>query len=124
VVEPFDGDLDDYARWLRTRGGEPAERGDAKAPTTDPRERRREAAAARERGRSLRKSLEKIETRMAAIDSTLAALQERLADPAIYEGPTAVLAGIGREQNALREEKAALEAEWLGRYEALEAAAT
>jgi ATP-binding cassette subfamily F protein 3 len=124
VVEPFDGDLDDYARWLRTRGGEPAERGDAKAPTTDPRERRREAAAARERGRSLRKSLEKIETRMAAIDSTLAALQERLADPAIYKGPTAVLAGIGREQNALREEKAALEAEWLGRYEALEAAAT
>jgi hypothetical protein len=25
-----------------------------------------------------------------------------LADPAIYEGPTAVLADIGREQNALR----------------------
>jgi ATP-binding cassette subfamily F protein 3 len=121
VVEPFDGDLDDYARWLRTRGGEPAERGDAKTQAADPRERRREAAAERERQRAQRKQLEKIETRVAKIDAALAGLQERLADPAIYEGPTAVLAEIGREQNALREEKAALEAEWLARYEAMEA---
>jgi len=121
IVEPFDGDLDDYARWLRTRGGEPAERGDAKPQQADPRERRREAAAERERQRAQRKQLEKIEARVAKIDSALAGLQERLADPAIYEGPTAVLADIGREQNALREEKAALEAEWLARYEAMEA---
>ena len=121
VVEPFDGDLDDYARWLRTRGGGPVERGDAKAPMADPRERRREAAAERERQRVQRKQLEKIEARVAKIDAALAGLQERLADPAIYEGPTAVLAEIGREQNALRGEKAALETEWLARYEAMEA---
>ena len=121
VVEPFDGDLDDYARWLRTRGSESAERGDAKASTTDPRERRREAAAERERQRVQRKQLEKLEARVAKIDAALAGLQERLADPAIYEGPTAVLAGIGRQQNALREEKAALETEWLACYEAMEA---
>jgi len=120
VVESFDGDLEDYARWLRTRGGEPAERGDAKAQTADPRERRREAAAERERQRAQRKQLEKIETRVAKIDAALSALQERLADPAIYTGPTAVLADIGREQNALREEKAVLETEWLARYEAME----
>ena len=121
VVEPFDGDLDDYARWLRTRGSESAERGDAKASTTDPRERRREAAAERERQRVQRKQLEKLEARVAKIDAALAGLQERLADPAIYEGPTAVLAGIGRQQNALREEKAAIETEWLACYEAMEA---
>jgi ATP-binding cassette subfamily F protein 3 len=121
VVEPFDGDLDDYARWLRTRGSESAERGDAKASTTDPRERRREAAAERERQRAQRKQLEKLEARVAKVDAALASLQERLADPAIYEGPTAVLAGIGRQQNALREEKAALETEWLACYEAMEA---
>jgi ATP-binding cassette subfamily F protein 3 len=120
MVESFDGDLDDYARWLRTHGGEPAERGDAKAQTVDPRERRREAAAERERQRAQRKQLEKIETRVAKIDAALSALQERLADPAIYAGPTAVLADIGREQNALREEKAVLETEWLARYEAME----
>jgi ATP-binding cassette subfamily F protein 3 len=58
---------------------------------------------------------------MAKVDAALASLQERLADPSIYEGPTAVLADIGREQNALREEKDALEAEWLQRFEELEA---
>jgi ATP-binding cassette subfamily F protein 3 len=121
AVEPFDGDLDDYARWLRTRGGEAVERSDAKAPTADPRERRREAAAERERQRVQRRQLEKIETRVARIDAELAALQERLAEPAIYEGPTAVLAEIGREQSVLREEKARLEIEWLACYEALEA---
>jgi ATP-binding cassette subfamily F protein 3 len=121
AVEPFDGDLDDYARWLRTRGGEAVERSDAKAPTADPRERRREAAAERERQRVQRRQLEKIETRVARIDSELAALQDRLAEPALYEGPTAVLAEIGREQSVLREEKARLEIEWLACYEALEA---
>jgi ATP-binding cassette subfamily F protein 3 len=121
AVEPFVGDLDDFARGLRTRGGEAVERCDAKAPTADPRERRREAAAERERQRVQRRQLEKIETRVARIDSELAALQERLAEPALYEGPTAVLAEIGREQSVLREEKARLEIEWLACYEALEA---
>jgi ATP-binding cassette subfamily F protein 3 len=122
AVAPFDGDLDDYARWLRTRNSEPVARETTASPAASPRERRREAAAMRERQRAQRKHLEKIEARMAAIDTVLAQLQERLADPAIYEGPTAVLADIGREQNALREEKTALENEWLARYEALEAA--
>ncbi len=122
-VEPFDGDLDDYARWLRGRNGSAGEREAAAAPqTADPRERRREAAAERDRQRALRKNLDKVEVRMAKVDAALVALQERLADPAIYEGPTAVLADIGREQNALREAKAALETEWLQRFEELEAA--
>lgn len=122
-AEPFDGDLDDYARWLRGRGGEP-DTADAKSvkPASDPRARRREAAAERERNRVLRKRIGGIEARLATIDAALAALQERLSDPSIYEGPTAVLAGIGREQSALREQKAALEAEWLDACEALEAA--
>jgi ATP-binding cassette subfamily F protein 3 len=122
-VEPFDGDLDDYARWLRGRSGNTGEKETTAAPqTADPRERRREAAAERERQRALRKNLDKVEARMAKVDAALAALQERLADPSIYEGPTAVLADIGREQNALREEKTVLEAEWLQRFEELEAA--
>jgi len=121
-VEPFDGDLDDYARWLRGRNGGAGDRETAAPQTADPRERRREAAAERDRQRALRKNLDKVEARMAKVDAALVALQERLADPAIYEGPTAVLADIGREQNALREAKVALETEWLQRFEELEAA--
>ena len=122
-VEPFDGDLDDYARWLRGRNGSSGEReASVVAQSVDPRERRREAAAERERQRALRKNLDKVEARMAKVDAALSVLQERLADPAIYQGPTAVLADIGREQNTLREEKSTLEAEWLQRFGELEAA--
>ncbi|TAN06405.1 MAG: ATP-binding cassette domain-containing protein [Rhodanobacteraceae bacterium] len=119
-IEPFDGDLDDYARWLRGRGSDSAERPDATPRTLDPRERRRQAAAERGRGQALRKRLGKIEARVATIDAELAQLQARLADPEIYAGATAALAGIGREQNALHGEKAALEAEWMEDYAALE----
>ncbi|HEX7348447.1 MAG TPA: ATP-binding cassette domain-containing protein [Rhodanobacteraceae bacterium] len=127
-VEPFDGDLDDYARWLRGHNSAANDAGDiaATAPaataSVDPRQRRREAAAAREQSRALRKRLQKIETRVAAIDAELASLAERLADPAIYEGPTAALAEIGRTQSALRAEKDTLETEWLDGYAELEAA--
>jgi ATP-binding cassette subfamily F protein 3 len=121
-VAPFDGDLDDYARWLRGRSGETGERAGAVPATVNPRERRREAAAERERQRTLRKRLDRIEACIAETDAVLAGLQGRLADPSLYEGPTAVLADIGREQNALREKKATLEAEWLAACEELEAA--
>ncbi|MGH8153131.1 MAG: ABC-F family ATP-binding cassette domain-containing protein, partial [Rhodanobacteraceae bacterium] len=123
-VGPFDGDLDDYARWLRSRSAAPDTREDAAATPAGgtPRERRREAAAERERHRTLRKKLARIEARTAAIDAALADLAERLAEPAIYAGPTATLADIGREQSALREEKAALERAWLECSEHLEAA--
>jgi ATP-binding cassette subfamily F protein 3 len=125
-VDAFDGDLDDYARWLRGRDSEPSARNDSAAGASsvaNPRERRREAAAERQRSRALRKRIERIEVRMAAIDTELSALAEQLGDPAIYEGPTAALADIGRKQNALRDEKAALESEWLQLFEEAEAAA-
>ncbi|HEX7349343.1 MAG TPA: ATP-binding cassette domain-containing protein [Rhodanobacteraceae bacterium] len=125
-VDPFDGDLDDYARWLRGRGNAAPNEARAAEPTMaatlDPRERRRVAAAERERQRDVRKRVQQIETRISAIDRELEGLQQRLADPAIYSGPTAALAEIGRTQSVLRDEKNALEAEWLERYATLEQA--
>ncbi|HET9818883.1 MAG TPA: ATP-binding cassette domain-containing protein [Rhodanobacteraceae bacterium] len=121
-IAPFDGDLDDYARWLRGRSAEAGEGASSAPATANPRERRREAAAERARHRALRKRLNGIEVRIAETDAALATLQDRLADPSIYEGPTAVLADIGRDQIALREKKAVLEAEWLATCEELEAA--
>ncbi|HET8897188.1 MAG TPA: ATP-binding cassette domain-containing protein [Rhodanobacteraceae bacterium] len=121
-VEPFDGDLDDYARWLRSRGSEDADKPEAGKPAGNARERRRDAANERQRQRAQRQQLDKLEARIAAVDHALQALDQRLADPEIYSGPTAVLADIGREQNELRERKATLEAEWLQRYEELDGA--
>ena len=36
VVEPFDGDLDEYAAWLRSRSGSEQKKGEAKAQAKAP----------------------------------------------------------------------------------------
>jgi len=133
-VAPFDGDLEDYARWLKTRtaaakksakkieecgqGSPPFEirAQDARAGTV-----RRQAAAQRENGKAARQRVKKIETRTEAIDAELATLEARLADPATYEGPTQELMRLGQRQAELRGEKETLETEWLALVEQLEA---
>ncbi|MBD8873591.1 ribosomal protection-like ABC-F family protein [Rhodanobacter sp. DHB23] len=125
VVEPFDGDLDDYARWLRSRGSanKKAAKAEAKpaAPVESPEERRRAAAQQRESEKTARQRVKKVEARMAAIDAELALLETKLADPETYNGSTAALMKLGQQQAELRREKETLEAEWMALYEELEA---
>jgi ATP-binding cassette subfamily F protein 3 len=124
VVEPFDGDLDDYARWLRSRNnsqGKPSAAVAAAAAAATEKERRQAEAQAREREKPLRSKLKKIESRMGQLDGELATVQARLADPKIYEGPTAELMSLSQKQGAWRQEKDTLEAEWLQLMEQLEA---
>jgi ATP-binding cassette subfamily F protein 3 len=120
-VESFDGDLDDYARWLRARGSATKKEAAPSASVESAADRRRAAAAQRENEKATRQRVKKIETRMAAIDAELAVLEARLADPETYNGPTAQLMKLGQQQTELRREKETLEAEWLELYEQLEA---
>ena len=124
VVEPFDGDLDDYARWLRSRNnaqGKPSAAVAAAAAAAMEKERRQADAQAREREKPLRSKLKKIESRMGELDGELATVQAKLADPKIYEGPTAELMSLSQKQGAWRQEKETLEAQWLELMEQLEA---
>jgi len=122
-VEGFDGDLDDYARWLRARGAAPRKiAGDTDgAPAVSAADRRRAAAAQRENEKATRQKVKKLETRMAAIDDELGKLEAKLAEPGVYNGSTAELMKLGQRQGELRREKETLEAEWLELYELLEA---
>ncbi|HMH66727.1 MAG TPA: ATP-binding cassette domain-containing protein [Pinirhizobacter sp.] len=124
VVEPFDGDLDDYARWLRSRHnaqGKPSAAVAAAAAAATEKERRQADAQAREREKPLRSKLKKIESRMGELDGELTTVQAKLADPKIYEGSTAELMSLSQKQGAWRQEKETLEAEWLQLMEQLEA---
>jgi ATP-binding cassette subfamily F protein 3 len=120
-VEAFDGDLDDYARWLRARGAAPKKAEAEAKPTESAADRRRAAAAQRESEKASRQRVKKIETRVAAIDDELGKLEQKLADPETYNGPTAELMKLSQRQAELRKEKETLEAEWLELYELLEA---
>ncbi|HWU76188.1 MAG TPA: ATP-binding cassette domain-containing protein [Rhodanobacter sp.] len=129
VVEAFDGDLDDYARWLKTRGAANKKAAKAEAaakpvvkiePEWSPEERRRQAAAQRESEKASRQRVKRIETRMATIDSEMAALEKQLADPETYRGSTSEMMRLGQRQAELRSEKEALETEWLELAEQLD----
>ncbi|NKJ20134.1 ATP-binding cassette domain-containing protein [Dyella sp. SG609] len=126
-VEGFDGDLDDYARWLRARGSSPKKNAPANStsanstPAVSATDRRRAAAAQRENEKATRQKVKKIETRMAAIDEELGKLEAKLADPEVYNGATAEMMKLGQRQAELRREKETLEAQWLELYELLEA---
>ncbi|KZC15927.1 ABC transporter ATP-binding protein [Rhodanobacter sp. FW510-R12] len=133
-VATFDGDLDDYARWLKTRTsaakksakkieecGQGSPLFDSRAQDARTSAARRQAAAQRENEKAARQRVKKIETRTATIDTELATLEAQLADPATYNGPTSEMMRLGQRQTELRHEKEALETEWLVLVEQLEA---
>jgi ATP-binding cassette subfamily F protein 3 len=128
VVENFDGDLDDYASWLRTRGTAKkiskvarAQQAAAPARNVSPEERRRAAAAHRDSEKATRQRIKQIETRTGRIDAELTALEARLADPQAWDGPTQELLACSQRQAELRREKDTLETEWLQLVDQLEA---
>ena len=146
-VEPFDGDLDDYQRYLleearRLRelaaadsaadsaapSAQPAGAAADKPaqPAINPAEQRRLEAQRRqqraEKTKPLKRALSQAEQRMQALGDEQAALEQRLATPL----PPADIAEAGRRLKAVGDEIAALEDEWLrlsGEIEAIEQAA-
>ncbi|MBB3226960.1 ATP-binding cassette subfamily F protein 3 [Luteibacter sp. Sphag1AF] len=123
VVEPFDGDLDDYARWLRSRQTTKTTAAVASAPVAaeSSRDRRKATAEQREKEKPLRARIKKIEGLVETMDRELGTIQGKLADPSIYEGSTSELMKLSQRQGDLRREKETLEAEWMDLLEQIEA---
>lgn len=78
-VEPFDGDLDEYAAWLRARpaSDSPATPAPAAIPAPTPVARPKSAKVNPHK-------LAKAEARIAELESELATIEQALADPALY----------------------------------------
>lgn len=114
LVEPFDGDLDDYADWLRARpvgGNEPSKPEPNKRSAVPV-----VAAAARKPAKPNPLKLQQTEARVVDLSQRIAALQTRLNDPGVYIDPSQV-ADLSREQAQLRDALDAAEAELLVMYE-------
>ena len=119
-VEAFDGDLDAYAAWLRSRGGS-----ESKKNTTEPAAKKAVARSADvdPLSKQQRSRFKQVEMRIAELQSELAQVNAKLADPAIYGNDGGIEIGqLGQRQEALTREHAVLEAEWLALYERLETA--
>ena len=112
IVEPFDGDLDDYAAWLR--GKPEATAGKAAAPVA-PSPPPPAAAPAKKPAKANPHKLQQAEGRVARLEEKLAACDAQMADPAIHADAGKV-ADLARTQMQLRTELEAAEAELLALY--------
>ncbi|QNP60145.1 ABC-F family ATP-binding cassette domain-containing protein [Paenacidovorax monticola] len=141
-VGPFDGDLDDYQRYLldeSKRLRELARAADASAaaappstpvpapaaasapvPQRDAREQRKASAQVRqqiaEKTRPLKRELEQVNQRLTALGTEKTELEERLSQPL----PPAEIADNGRRLKACTDEIGALEERWLELSSAIE----
>ena len=116
VVEPFDGDLDDYAAWLRSRPA-PGEEKTAKAPAKTVAEPVAPPAPKKPANKINPHKLKKAEARVARLEEKLAECDTQMTDPTVYSDAGRV-ADLGRTQMQLREELAEAEAELLALYDA------
>ena len=116
---PFDGDLDEYASWLRTRDssndGKPA-RTAAVAAAASPAAVPAPAPSAPRRKVNPVK-LAAVEARVAELEGRIAALDAQLADPACYL-PGGEAASLTQQREALSATLAQVEQELLALYEA------
>ncbi|MHA6494865.1 ATP-binding cassette domain-containing protein [Pseudomonas borbori] len=123
-VQSFDGDLDDYARWLvdyRARQA-PVSSNDGDPDKTDKRAQRQAAATLRQQLAPHKREADKLEKELGQLQAKLAAVETDLGDSALYEASRkAELRDLLAEQAKLKSREADLEERWLIALETLEA---
>lgn len=120
TVKPFDGDMDDYAKFVidraRATGARPTqvlETGPAAEPEPAPKPVRKDGPSPS----TLRFAAKKAEERMAALSDRLARIDADLARAAVVD--PGKLADLGRARASAQSELDAAEAEWMAAEEAL-----
>jgi ATP-binding cassette, subfamily F, member 3 len=119
-IEPFDGDLEDYRRFLLskdrdTNGARPA------APQKQDHA-RRDSAERRRQLKSLKEKVEAAEAQLALLNTELAKLDKALSDPLLFTKDPAKGAAVSKKRAEAQKKLEAAEARWLSASEAHEAA--
>ncbi|MGO1071190.1 ABC-F family ATP-binding cassette domain-containing protein [Lysobacter sp. CA199] len=122
VAQPFDGDLDAYAVWLRTRDNSNDGKGAAVAKAAAQATAAASAAKQASGGKGARKvnpiKLAEAEKRVAELESRLHTLDMDLADPTKYAGGGDNAAELAKQRDQVAAELAKAEAEWMSLYDA------
>ncbi|SEL72028.1 ATP-binding cassette, subfamily F, member 3 [Pseudomonas sp. NFIX51] len=122
-VEEFDGDLDDYARWLvdyRQRNA-PVSTTTVNPDKTDKKAQRQAAAALRQQLAPHKREADKLETELGKVHERLAKIEASLGDSGIYEAARKdELRDLLAEQARLKVREGELEEAWMEALELLE----
>ena len=132
-VEPFDGDVDDYRRALLSERGSPSPMArpeatkSASAPPTGPKVNKRDARRAKAQVRhglaELRRAVRDAESVVEKRATEKARIDTKLADPAIYQGPTNDFTELLKRRDKAQRRLADAEAKWLKAQHAHDTAA-
>jgi ATP-binding cassette subfamily F protein 3 len=119
-INPFDGDLDDYSKFVldRARRQARSEKADAAPPARND---KKAAAAARAQLAPLKKELDAVEAKVTRFTKTLGEIDLALADPKLFKRPNE-MAQLGRDRTRAQDNLAKAEAEWLEMAEKYESA--
>ena len=122
-MEAFDGDLDDYARWLveyRQRNA-PVSNTPVNPDKTDKKAQRQAAAALRQQLAPHKRQADKLEADLNKLHEDLAKVEASLGDSGVYEaGRKDELRDLLARQAQLKGREAELEEAWMGALEVLE----
>jgi ATP-binding cassette subfamily F protein 3 len=124
TVKPFDGDMDDYARFVLDRAKAAAKAADAErdpGPKVSAKDQRRAAADARAKLSPLKRRADQLEKRMEELSTRIAELNTALEAEDLHDRP-ADLARLGRELVAAEKALVQTEADWLEAAEVYETA--
>ncbi len=123
-VKPFDGDMDDYAKFVLDRAkaasARPSQTPVVEAPRPTPAQGPRPAA--KPAAAPLKRKLEAAEAVLARCTKTLADLDADLADPVLYVKNPAKAADLGRKREKAQAQLDEAEAKWMEAAEAYEQA--
>jgi len=111
AVHPYDGDLDDYKTLVTGVSGDRREKREAeKASKAD---RRREAAARRAAAEPLAKEIRATEALMDRLRKRIDAIEDELANPALYEKDPIKATRLAKERSELGSQLSRHEEKWL-----------
>ena len=130
-VEPFNGDLDDYQKWLaeeQKAENKPdtvnvASKNDSiqNISATDRKEQKRREAELRAQMQPIKKELQKMEQKLELLTEQLQNIEQLLADPAIYENDKkTALTELLLKQSKIKSEQEDTEMNWLDLQQQLE----
>jgi ATP-binding cassette subfamily F protein 3 len=120
-IQAFDGDMDEYAKFVLDRARRQAKSDKAESASAAPRNDKKAAALARAQLAPLKKELDALEAKVARITKTLAEIDAALADPKMFKRPNEMVQ-LGKDRARAQDNLSKAEADWLEMAEKYETA--
>ncbi len=124
-VQPFDGDLDDYRKFLLSGDNTPTRRIEDEAEPAKPKDKetaRRETAERRRQLKPLKDKIEGAEHQIAELNAEIAKCDKSLSDPLLFSKDPARGKAVSKKRADAAKKLATIEANWLKMQEEYETA--